>query len=75
MRELTRCGDHLVGARGRATFDMETGKSVTTSTLAIMDLEGKDQVVVVEHTQENDMAAAGFRRGRRFFRTGRMGRR
>ena len=56
VRELARSGDHLVGARGRATFDQETGKSVTTSTLAIMDLEGKDQVVVVEHIQENDMA-------------------
>lgn len=60
VRELARSGDHLVGARGRATFDQETGKSVTTSTLAIMDLEGKDQVVVVEHIQENDMARQVF---------------
>ena len=51
VRELTKCGDHLVGVRGRATFDMETAKSIAVNTLAIMDLEGNDQAVIVEHTQ------------------------
>ncbi len=60
VRELTRCGDHLVGRRGRATFDMESGKSVATGTLAIMDLEGTDEVVIVEHTQESDMMKRVF---------------
>jgi len=39
---------------------VETGKSVTTSSLAIMDMEGKDQVMVVEHTQESDMQRQVF---------------
>ena len=60
MRELSRSGNHLVGTRGRATFDMETGKSANTSTLAIMDLGGKDEVVVVEHAQESDMQRIVF---------------
>ena len=60
VRSLTRCDNHLVGTRGRATFDMESGKSVSTSTLAIMDMDGKDQVVVVEHTQESDMQRRVF---------------
>ncbi len=60
VRELAKSGIHLVGERGRATFDQESGKSVTTRTLAIMDMEGKDQVVVVEHTQENDMQRQVF---------------
>ena len=55
VRELTRCGDHLVGVRGRATFDMESGKSISTNALAVMDMEGGDEVVVVEHTQESDL--------------------
>jgi hypothetical protein len=55
VRELARCGNSLVGVRGRATFDMESGKSVATSTMAVMDLEGVDQVVIAEHTQENDL--------------------
>jgi len=60
VRELAKCGDHLVGRRGRATFEMETGKSVSTNTLAIMDLEGADEVIVVEHTQESDMMKRVF---------------
>jgi hypothetical protein len=60
VREMAKSGNHLVGARGRATFDTETGKMVTTNTLAIMDMEGKDQVVVVEHSQESDMARQVF---------------
>ncbi len=60
VRELTKCGDHLVGVRGRATFDMETAKSVATNTLAIMDIEGNDQSVILEHTQENDMQRRVF---------------
>ncbi|MEN8008096.1 MAG: hypothetical protein ABFS42_13835 [Candidatus Krumholzibacteriota bacterium] len=60
VRGLTRCGNHLVGRRGRATFDMESGKSVTSSTLAIMDLEGADEVVIVEHSQESDMQRRVF---------------
>jgi hypothetical protein len=60
VRSLTRCGDHLVGARGRATFDMESGKSVSKNTLAIMDMDGKDQVLVVEHVQESDMQKRVF---------------
>jgi hypothetical protein len=60
VRELARSGDHLLGARGRATFDQESGKSATTNTLAIMDMEGKDQVVVVEHSQESDMQRQVF---------------
>ena len=60
VRELTKCGDHLIGVRGRATFDMETAKSVATNVLAIMDLEGNDQSVIVEHTQENDLQRRVF---------------
>ncbi len=60
VRGLARCGDHLVGNRGRATFDMESGKSVSTNTLAIMDLEGTDEVVIVEHTRESDMMKRVF---------------
>ena len=60
VRELTRCGDHLVGQRGRATFDMESGKSVSTNTLSVMNLEGIDEAVVAEHTQESDMQRRVF---------------
>lgn len=60
VRELDRCGDHLVGQRGRATFDMETGKSISTNTLAVMDMEGNDTAVIVEHTQENDLQRRVF---------------
>ena len=60
MRELARCGDNLVGVRGRATFDMESGKSIATNTLAVMDMEGNDTAVVVEHTQESDMQRRVF---------------
>ena len=60
VRELTRCGDTLVGVRGRATFDMESGKSVSTGTLAIMDMEGNDTAVIVEHTEENDLQRRVF---------------
>ncbi len=55
VRELTRCGDSLVGVRGRATFDLESGKSIATNTLAVMDMEGNDTAVIVEHTQESDL--------------------
>ena len=55
VRVLVRCGDHLVGQRGRATFDMETAKSVSVGTLSIMDLEGRDQAVIADHSQEKDM--------------------
>jgi hypothetical protein len=60
VRALTRCGVNLVGERGRATFDMETGKSVSTNTLAVMDMEGIDTAVIVEHTQENDLQRRVF---------------
>ncbi len=60
VRSLTKCGNHLVGARGRATFDMGSGKSVSKNTLAIMDLDGKDQVLVVEHVQESDLQRRVF---------------
>jgi len=60
VRSLVKCDDHLVGTRGRATFDMETAKSVSTNILAIMDLEGADQVVVLEDTQESDMQRRVF---------------
>ena len=57
---LAKCGDHLVGVRSRATFDMEAGKSFATNILAIMDMEGNDEVVVVEHTQESDLQRHEF---------------
>ena len=60
VRELSKCGDKLVGVRGRATFDMNSAKSVATNTLAIMDLEGHDQAVIIEHTQESDMQRRVF---------------
>jgi len=60
VRELSRCGSHLIGQRGRATFDMETAKSISTSTLAVMDLEGHDTAVIVEHSQESDMQRRVF---------------
>jgi hypothetical protein len=55
LRQLFRCGDRLVGSRGRSSFDMETAKSVSTSSLAVMDLEGNDQVLLLEHTRERDL--------------------
>jgi hypothetical protein len=60
VRELNRCGDNLVGVRGRATFDMESGKSIATNTLSVMDMEGNDTAVIVEHTQENDLQRRVF---------------
>jgi len=60
VRELARCGDNLVGVRGRATFDMESGKSIATNTLAVMDMEGNDTAVIVEHTQKNDLQRRVF---------------
>jgi hypothetical protein len=60
VRELARSGDHLVGQRGRATFDMESGKSVSTNVLSVMDMEGVDEKVLVEHTQENDLQRRVF---------------
>jgi hypothetical protein len=60
VRELVKCGDRLVGTRGRATFDMETGKSSNVQTLAIMDLDGHDQIIVVEHSTESDMQRIVF---------------
>jgi hypothetical protein len=39
---------------------MESGKSVSKNTLAIMDLDGKDQVLVVEHVQESDLQRRVF---------------
>lgn len=60
VRALTRCGGHLVGERGRATFDMETAKSVSTNTLSVMNLEGIDEAVIVEHSQESDMQKRVF---------------
>jgi hypothetical protein len=60
VRKLARCGDNLVGVRGRNTFDMESGKSVATNTLAVMDMEGNDIAVVVEHTQEADLQRRVF---------------
>ena len=60
VRELARSGDHLVGNRGRMTFDTATGKSSGTSTLSIMDLEGNDTAVIVEHSRENDMERRVF---------------
>lgn len=60
VRELTKCGDHLVGAHGRATFDMEKGKSLSTNTLSVMDLEGVSQVDICSHSQENDFQRRVF---------------
>ncbi|MCK9995112.1 MAG: hypothetical protein KAH56_02395 [Candidatus Krumholzibacteria bacterium] len=60
VRDLEKCGDHLVGVRGRASFDMESGKSIATNTLAVMDMEGNDTAIVVEHTQENDLQRRVF---------------
>jgi len=55
VQELTKCGSNLVGVRSRATFDMESGKSIATNILAVMDMEGNDTAIIVEHTQENDL--------------------
>lgn len=54
VRELALIDGKLVGTTGRGTFDMESGKSRTVSTLSVMDLEGKELVEIVRHEQEND---------------------
>jgi len=60
VRQLTKVGDHLVGVHGRATFDMEKGKSVSTNTLSVMDMEGNSQVEICSHTDENDFQKRVF---------------
>jgi hypothetical protein len=60
VRALVKCGDHLVGAHGRAAFDMEKGKSVSTNTLSVMDMEGAQQVEICSHEQENDFQRRVF---------------
>lgn len=60
MRELRLCGDKLVGVRGRGTFDQARGKSTQVTTMAIMDLNGRDLVKLCERTVENDLARRIF---------------
>jgi hypothetical protein len=60
VRELTKCGDNLVGAHGRATFDMEKGKSISANTLSVMDMEGASLVDICSHTTENDFQKRVF---------------
>jgi len=60
VRQLVKCGDHLVGAHGRASFDMDSGKSVSTNTLSVMDLEGAQQAEICSHEQESDFQRRVF---------------
>jgi len=60
LRELRLCGDKLVGVRGRGVFDQARGKSTQVTTMAIMDLGGRDLVKLCERTVENDLARRVF---------------
>lgn len=60
LRELRLCGDRLVGVRGRGVFDQARGKSTQVTTMAIMDLNGRDLVKLCERTVENDLARRVF---------------
>lgn len=60
MRDLRISGDKLVGVRGRGTVNQGAGKSIQVTTMAVMDLTGKDLVKLVERTRENDLARRVF---------------
>ncbi len=60
LRELRVSGGKLVGVRGRGSFNQETGKSTQVSTMAVMDLAGKDLVKLFERSRENDLARRIF---------------
>jgi hypothetical protein len=60
VRELRACAGALVGTRGRAVFDMEKGTNATVETFAVMDLDGADRTVLMEHSRENDMSRFVF---------------
>jgi len=54
-RDLRCTGEVVVVQSGRGTFDQESGKSTTHSTLSVMDLDGNVLATLVEHHEERDL--------------------
>ncbi len=52
---LTRCGDYLVGTHGNNAVDMAEGTSLMTTYLAVTNLEGENEVVIIEHVFKSDL--------------------
>jgi hypothetical protein len=55
LRRLACDGEHVVCQSGRATFDREAGKSVNTTSLLVMDLDGKQLAEFGPHTTTRDL--------------------
>lgn len=55
MGEAYRRGGHLVLMHGRGSFNMETGKSNTTTSLSLLEADGSAKVTFAEHKQERDL--------------------
>ena len=64
-RAAMRSGQ-LVVHSGRGTFDMETSKNTTVSTLALVDNEGTEITRFVEHTQVRDLSRQEFNEEKNF---------
>ncbi len=60
VRQMACVQDRLVGASGRGAFDMEKGTSTTTSTLGVMDMQGRFQATFAQHVQEQNFQKFEF---------------
>ncbi|MCP4572907.1 MAG: hypothetical protein GY838_11190 [bacterium] len=55
VEEVRWNGQALLAKSGRGTFDMESGKSSTRTTLSVLDLEGNLLADLVQHDEERDL--------------------
>ena len=60
VRQMYCTSGMLVGATGRGAFDMEKGTSTTTSSIAVMDMQGAISASFAEHVQEQNFQKFEF---------------
>lgn len=60
LREMKVADGMFLGVKGRNTFDMQTQKSQTVSTLSLLDLSGAEVREFLRHEEANDLANPSF---------------
>lgn len=66
LREMKVADGKFLGVKGRNTFDMQTQKSQTVSTLSLLDLSGTEVREFLSHEDANDLANPSFDEGASF---------
>jgi 6-bladed beta-propeller len=66
LGNLRRLGDYLLGIHGHNTIDMAKGTTLETTFLALTNLEGENEVVIVEHVLDYDLRHRVFDEKARF---------